>query len=116
PTPPSFLTFPSLSALGWSVHIKPRFGTLVAEHVAGRETRTQSFANPYFTIELTYEVLRSAAAYQELQTIAGFFEEMSGEDEPFWIAPPGLASVLGQAIGAGDGTTTVFPLVASIGS
>jgi len=34
--------------------------------------------------------LRSASAFQELQTIAGFFEENTGENEPFWIAPPGL--------------------------
>ena len=73
---------------------------------------TQRFANPYFDIELTYEVLRSAAAHAELQAIAGFFAETSGEDEPFWVAPPGLSAVAGQAIGTGDGSTTIFPLVA----
>jgi uncharacterized protein (TIGR02217 family) len=114
PTPPAFQTFPSIATLSWSVHIKPKFSTLVAEHVSGNETRAQRWANPYFDIELTYEVLRSAAAYQELQTIAGFFEEMSGEDSPFWFGAPGLGSVAGQAIGTGDGATTVFPLVASI--
>jgi hypothetical protein len=40
---------------------------------------------------------------------------MSGEDNPFWIAPPGLNGVAGQAIGTGDGVTTAFPLVASLG-
>ena len=64
---------------------------------------------------MTYEALRSAAAYEELQAIAGFFEQASGADEPFWVAPPGLSAAAGQAIGTGDGTATVFPLVASIG-
>ena len=57
----------------------------------------------------------AAAAYEEFRTIAGFFEEMGGADQPFWIAPPGLSAITGQAIGTGDGSTTVFPLVASVG-
>ena len=115
PTPPEFFTFPSLTTLGWSVHIKPKFSTLLAQHMSGRETRTQQFANPYFEIELTYDVLRSDAAIAELQAIAGFFAQMSGQDEPFWVEPPGLSAVTGQVIGIGDGLTTVFPLIASIG-
>ena len=69
-----------------------------------------------YDIELTYEVLRSDAAYPELQTIAGFFAKMSGEATPFWIAPPGLSAVLGQALGGGDGVTTTFPLLRSVGA
>ena len=116
PSPGTYSTFPTLATLGWSAHVKPKFSTLIAEHVSGRETRTQQFANPYFDIELTYEVLRSDPAYAELQTIAGFFEQASGENDPFWLAPPGLSGVTGQTIGTGDGSTTTFPLVASIGS
>ena len=114
-SPESYNTFPTLTTLAWSVDVKPKFGTLIAEHVSGRETRTQRFANPYFDIEFTYEALRSAAAYQELQSIAGFFEAMSGQDTPFWVAPPGLSTAQGQMIGTGDGVTTAFPLVAWIG-
>ena len=73
-------------------------------------------AGPLYDLELTYEVLRTAAAYQELQTIAGFFEAMGGADQPFWIAPPGLSAAAGQAIGTGDGSSTVFPLVAPLGA
>jgi hypothetical protein len=115
PTPGSFATFPTMATLAWSTHITPKFSTLIAGHVSGRETRAQRAAYPYFDLELTYEVLRSAAAYEELQAIAGFFGEMSGQDEPFWVAPPGMSAIAGQAIGTGDGATTVFPLLASIG-
>src|ERR1700722_8762972 len=80
PTPPAFPTFPSLTTLDWSVHIKPKFSSLLAQHVSGRETRIQQFANPYFDIELTYDVLRSDAAHAELQAIAGFFAQASGQD------------------------------------
>jgi hypothetical protein len=115
PVLPDYHTFPPLATVGWAVHIKPRFPTRLAQHVSGREIRSQGFAYPYFDIELTYEVLRSAAQYMELQEIAGFFEAMSGKDQPFWVAPPGLSSATGQAIGTGNGTTTAFPLVAAIG-
>jgi len=119
PSPPpshgSFATFPALSTLGWSTHLKPKFSTAISGHVSGRETRALNRANPYFDIELTYDVLRSAAAYSEVLEIAGFFEQTSGADEPFWVAPPGLSAVAGQLLGTGDGETTVFPLVASIG-
>ena len=60
-------------------------------------------------------MLRTVPAYAELQTIAGFFAQTAGEEEPFWITPPGLGVVTGQAIGNGDGLTASFPLVASIG-
>ncbi len=115
PSPGAYSTFPGLSTLGWSVNITPRFSTGVAGHVSGRESRANARAWPLFDLELTYEVLRTAAAYQELQTIAGFFEAMGGADQPFWIAPPGLSAVAGQAIGTGDGSTVTFPLVASLG-
>jgi uncharacterized protein (TIGR02217 family) len=115
PTPGPFATFPAATTLAWSTHIRPKFSTLIAGHASGRETRAQRTANPYFDLELTYEALRSASAYQELQAIVGFFEQASGRDEPFWVAPPGLSATVGQAIATGDGATTVFPLVASIG-
>jgi hypothetical protein len=116
PAPPAFATFPTIATLSISAHIKPKFSTLLAQHVSGRETRTQQIANPYFDIELTYEVLQSAAAFAELQAIAGFFTQASGRNEPFWVEPPSLSAVTGQAIGIGDGFATVFPLIASIGS
>ncbi len=116
PTVPEFPTLVLGPTLSWSVHIKPKFKTEIGQHVSGRETRTQQFANPYFDVDLTYDLLRADAAHFELQAIAGFFEQASGEAASFWVAPPDLSAATGQAIGVGDGSRTVFPLVASIGS
>ncbi len=116
PSPGSYPTFPALSVLGWSVNVTPRFSTGLAGHVSGRESRAAARAWPLFDLELTFEVLRTDAAYQEVQTVAGFFEATGGAGSPFWIAPPGLSAATGQAIGTGDGSTTVFPLVASQGA
>ena len=40
---------------------------------------------------------------------------MHGKAKPFWVAPPGLSAASAQAIGTGDGATTSFPLLATIG-
>ena len=116
PMPGVYSTFPTLATLGWSTHVKPRFQTDVADHVSGRSVRRSAYAAACYDIELTYDVLRSAAAYEEMQAIAGFFGEVAGQDVPFWLAPPGLASVTGQALGMGDGETTTFALQRSWGS
>ena len=115
PTPGSYPTFPALTTQGWSVHVKPKFLTGIAAHVSGRETRAPARAFAYRDIELTYELLR-ADSHAELQTIAGFYLGLAGQDAPFWFAPPGLASLAGQPLGVGDGTTTVFPLLAATAS
>jgi uncharacterized protein (TIGR02217 family) len=116
PSPGSYSTFPTLAGLGWSVHVKPKFSTGVADHVSGRSTRRPAFAGVYYDVELTYDLLRSAAAYAEMQTIAGFFADVAGEATPFWFAPPGLAAVAGGVLGTGDGATTSFALTRSWGS
>ena len=75
----------------------------------------QSTSAPRFAIELNYDVLRLASPYEELQTIIGFFEQCQGEDASFYFEPPTLSPVTAQAIGTGDGTTTTFAFVVSIG-
>jgi uncharacterized protein (TIGR02217 family) len=112
----SFPSFPSLSTQGWSTHVRPRFATDIAGHVSGRETRRATRASALYDIELTYELLRADAAHQELQILAGFFVEQGGRDALFWMAPPGLSIVTGQALGSGDGSTTTFALVRTFGA
>ncbi len=115
PSPGSYATFPSGPAIGWAVHVKPRFGTDVALKVSGRETRRARYSAPFFDFELTFELLRSAAAYQELQSICGFFEQMGGAATPFWFAPPNFGPFTGQSLGTGDGVTTAYALQAVLG-
>jgi uncharacterized protein (TIGR02217 family) len=115
PTPGVYSTFPTLATLGWSTHVKPRFQTDIADHVSGRSVRRSAYAAAYYDVELTYDALRSAAAYEEMQAIAGFFGEVAGQNEPFWLAPPGLASVTGQALGTGDGAMSAYALQRSYG-
>jgi hypothetical protein len=80
------------------VHIKPVFLTDVASHVSGKEWRRAARASPVYEIELTFEVLRAATAYEELQTIAGFYLARGGADALFWFTPPNPPSALGAPL------------------
>jgi hypothetical protein len=57
-TPPSF---PTLAGLGWSVHKKPVFSTIVASHASGREVRDPLYQNPIWQFELTFDAMDSTA-------------------------------------------------------
>jgi uncharacterized protein (TIGR02217 family) len=116
PAPTVYPTFPELASPGWSTIARPRFATDALDRVSGRSARRARYAAALYDVQLTYDLLRAGAAHGELQSIAGFFGAMLGQDAPFWIAPPGLAEVGGQALGTGDGATATFPLVRTFGS
>jgi hypothetical protein len=115
PEPLTYATFPTLAALGWSTHIKPRFSGGVVDHVSGRSTRRSHYARARYDVELTYDLLRSDVVDSEMQAIAGFFAQMSGAATPFWLAPPGLSAVTAQPLGVADGEQTSFGFVRSFG-
>jgi uncharacterized protein (TIGR02217 family) len=116
PGPGSHPTFPTLSGQGWSVHYKPRFSTRTAAKASGRETRTSRVSAPLWDIELTFGVLRNAAAFGELQQVLAFVAGRAGSGAPFLFAPPGSLGVYASAaLGLGDGSTTAFIVTRSIG-
>ena len=117
-TPPSF---PTLAGLGWSVHKKPTFSTIVASHVSGREVRNTLYQNPIWNFEVTFDGLTSSSSQfsglnpNSLQTLMGFFLQMQGQYGTFlYIDPTDNAAtnvaLLNPSTGeiTGDGTTTTF--------
>ena len=118
----SILIFPTLAGQGWSVHKKPRFASGVAVHVSGRETRRSRYAQPLYDFELTFDGLDMSATgiygglgATSMQTLAGFYMACQGRANPFLYVDPSDRAVVGQAIGAGDGATTVFTLTRTMG-
>jgi uncharacterized protein (TIGR02217 family) len=103
--------FPKLTE-GWSVIRKPSLSSRISTHQAGREIRAQQMQYPVRQFTLTYEVLRSAAAYAELQAIEGFFLQQGGSFGQFLFKDRYTPDfqVTGGLIGTGDGTTTNFKL------
>ena len=115
-------SFPTLPGLGWSVHKKPRFSTVVASHVSGREVRTPLHVDPIWNFEVTFDGLDSTSAgvhgalgAESLQTLMGFFLACQGKYGAFTFMDPTDYTVSEQGFGTGDGVTTTFPLVRAMG-
>jgi uncharacterized protein (TIGR02217 family) len=111
----STVILPSLAGLGFDVTRTPVWDTTVQQAISGKETRIARQTYPRWKWELTYSVLRSGASYGELQQLAGLFNARLGMFDTFLYTDADDNGVTAQAIGTGDGATTVFPLVRSFG-
>jgi uncharacterized protein (TIGR02217 family) len=118
-TPPSL---PNLSGLGWSRHKKPGFATRVASHVSGREVRVALMAYPLYEFEAVYDGLASDATAgfaglgsSSLQSLLGFFLQLQGQFGTFLYTDPDDNAVSSQIVATGDGATTSFTMMRSLG-
>jgi uncharacterized protein (TIGR02217 family) len=118
-TPPSF---PTLAGLGWSVHKRPVFSTIVASHASGREVRDPLYQNPLWQFELTFDAMDSTAntypgaGANSLQALMGFFLERQGQYGTFLYSDPTDSAVIDGAIAAGDGSSTTFTFIRYMGA
>lgn len=117
--------FPRLAGQGWSVHKRPSFSTRVASHVSGREVRTSLYSGTLYEYEVAFDALVSngqvtgplaAVGGTSLQTLLGFYLACQGQFGTFIYVDPTDNFVEAQAVGTGDGVTTVFTLSRTIGS
>jgi len=113
----TFPTFPNnLPGLAFPVKKTPTFqATLEHISVSGVSTAqsTQPFAN--YAYELPYEFLRSDTVTREMQALMSFFQAQRGRALPFHFLDPDDNAVVSQSLGIGDGATTKFALIRSIG-
>ncbi len=118
-TPPSL---PALPGLAWSRHKKPGFSTRVASHASGREVRVALMSYPLYEFEAVYSGLTSSANIfagleaNSLQSLMGFFLQLQGQFGTFLYSDPDDNAVTGQAFATGDGSTTSFTVMRSLGS
>jgi hypothetical protein len=107
-------SFPTLSGLGWSVHKKPAFSTLVANHASGREVRDALYQNPIWQFELTLDALSSsptsypALGANSMQTLMGFFLQMQGQFGTFLYTDPVDSAATNVTFATGDGVMQTF--------
>ncbi|VTZ23245.1 conserved hypothetical protein [Methylocella tundrae] len=116
-TPPAF---PTLPGQAWSVHKRPTFSTRIVSNSSGREARTPLYAYPLYEFELTFEGLASTSALpglgaNSLQSLLGLYLQCQGQFGTFLYTDPGDSAMVGQAIAVGDGVTTAFPFVRTLG-
>ena len=118
-TPPSL---PTLAGLTWSRHKKPAFSTRVAAHVSGREVRLALYEYPLYEFEAVYNGLasNSTAAFaglgsSSLQSLMGFFLQLQGQFGTFLYTDPDDNTTAGQVFATGDGATSSFTMLRSLG-
>lgn len=114
----SSTVFPTMAGLGWDVKKTPIWRTKVSSAVSGKEARLSYMTYPLYRFELHYNVLRQAAATDELAQIVGLFNQMRGMWDTFLYTDPTDNTVTNASpaqFGVGDGTTTVFQLTRPYG-
>jgi uncharacterized protein (TIGR02217 family) len=111
----SNLMLPALAGQGIKVTRSPVWDTTVQQAISGKETRIARQSYPRWKWEISFAVLRSAGAFQELQQLVGFFNSLQGQWDTFLYQDAEDNAVTGQNLGTGDGATAVFPLVRSFG-
>ena len=103
--------FPSFTGLSWPVKRSPRFHTKVMAAVSGMETRAAFMAYPLYKIDLTFDYL----SLNDWQTLGGFFKARKGKFDSFLFDDLEDNTATAQLVGTGNGSTTSFQLVRSVG-
>ena len=93
----------------------PTFSSRVLTARNGKEQRAANWVFPKWEFKLEYEILREAVN-SEFQTLVGFILAQQGQFNNFYYQDPYDHTATGQTIGTGDGATTVFRLVRTLGN
>jgi uncharacterized protein (TIGR02217 family) len=134
-TPPLFPAA-QLGGLTFDVKRTIAYDTLVQTAASGRETVATWKETPTIHFEVVFEYLFDdmrygstsddtvadpADDYTQLEILEGFFRQLRGQFQPFYLRLADLTQnsadsvLMGQNIGTGDGVTTNFQMVRSIG-
>jgi uncharacterized protein (TIGR02217 family) len=107
--------FPSLPGLMYPVKRSANWSTVKQDALSGKRTRYPLWTYPTYTWEVSYDFLRTAAAFLEWQTLEGFIKSVQGPAQLFAYLDPNDSVATAQSFGLGDGVTTTFQLVRSLG-
>lgn len=102
--------FPTLPGLTWNVTRAPMWNTKVQRSPSGQELRASYATRPRYRYVLDFELLRTAAAFAELQTLVSFFNARQGSFDSWLFSDPADSSVSLMGFGRGDGATTAFQI------
>lgn len=107
--------FPTLAGLSWGVKKTPIWSTNVQTSANGREVRATYFSYPRWKFSLSFEVLRTKRAVNELEQLAGFFNARRGSFESFLYEDPTDNEVTNQTIAIVEEGKTKYQLLRSYG-
>src|SRR5579885_1585729 len=111
----SYPNFPKLAGLQFPIVQRPIFNNLSEQAAAGNEYRTNLQQWAIYEFDLSWDYL-SPADYLSLK---GLFLSSGGNFSPFYfdhLNDDTIPSASPYGFGVGDGSTTVFQLLKSVGS
>jgi uncharacterized protein (TIGR02217 family) len=115
-------TFPTFIGIEWPVGRQPLWDTLLQKPISGKETRLQLWTAPRYQYTASFSILGSNGASvsgttnSDWNTLLGFFNQVGGSALPFHFYDNTDNAVTTQLLGTGDGTTTQFNLVRTLGN
>jgi uncharacterized protein (TIGR02217 family) len=109
-------TFPSFPGLTFPIgRSGPTFDTVVHESINGKQTTYPKRITPKWQWTIDFEMLRSSAAFLEMQTLAGFYASVLGRAYTFGYTDSEDNSATTQLFGTGDGVSLTFQILRAIG-
>ena len=106
---------PALPGWKWGAKKTPVWSTNIQKSANGRELRAAYYSYPQWRFSLSFEVLRTKAAINELERLAGFFNARRGSFESFLYEDPTDNAVTDQLVGNTVTGVTRYQLVRSCG-
>lgn len=107
--------FPTIPGLAWPVKRTIEWSSVKQEAASGVSPRFPMWTYPRYKYSLSAEALRQYGALVEYNTFAGFFNQLFGGAGIFQFQDSSDFSATAQTFGTGDGTTTAFQLMRSVG-
>lgn len=107
--------FPTFPGLKWGRKRTAVWSTNIQKSASGREIRSAYYTYPQWKFSLSFEVLRTKASINELEKLAGFFNERRGSFDSFLYEDPTDNKVTDQLIGNVVQGVTRYQLVRSYG-
>lgn len=111
----STAVFPTLVGLKWGVKKSPQWNTQTQRAASGKTLRATNYSAPIWHFSLSYEVLRADVAYNEIQTLAGFFNSRSGSFDSFYFTDPSEYSVTDMSLGVAVSSQLSYTFLKSWG-
>ena len=108
--------YPTLAGVMFDSIRTPVFKTDIKTTPSGREFRGAQMTYPLYKYSLTYEFLRDMTAFNEFRTLLSFYTARQGCFDSFLYFDPDDNAISSQAFGTGDGATTTFQLVRTLGA
>ena len=108
--------FPSLPGITYPVKQSIKWSGSQHDALSGKRTRTSYMTYPIYVFDVPFNFLRTAATLLEWQQLAGFINALAGGTGLFLYNNVNDNTVTAQLFGQGDGTSTTFQLVRTLGS